>query len=188
MCGAPEQPCDYTRHAQPPKIHDRGAPTNSGQVTGIDIAKAFGRLLVPNARLAAGQDDKAAVTGLLNDYFRAFGKLDVQAILPYYLEPSVLITARGVAAMPTHAAMAAAFTPLMEGLRARGYARSELTTLHMKRLSATATLVSGVAVCYKADGQELERTGVTYVLHKTDNGWKIAVTVGHDAESVPRLE
>jgi len=162
-----------------------------GLILGLTLLSLFTGValgLVPNARLAAGQDDKAAVTGLLNDDFRAFGKLDVQAILPYYLEPSVLITARGVAAMPTHAAMAAAFTPLMEGLRARGYARSELTTLHMKRLSATATLVSGVAVRYKADGQELERTGVTYVLHKTDNGWKIAVTVGHDAESVPRLE
>lgn len=147
---------------------------------------AFG--LVPSVRLAEGQDDKAAVTRLLNDYFRAFGKLDVQAILPYYLEPSVLITQRGVATMPTHAAMATAFTPLMEGLRTRGYARSELAMLQMKRLSATTTLASGVAIRYKTDGQELERTGVTYVLHKTDNGWKIAVTVGHDPESVPRLE
>jgi ketosteroid isomerase-like protein len=60
--------------------------------------------------------------------------------------------------------------------------------LQMKRLSATTTLASGVAIRYKTDGQELERTGVTYVLHKTDNGWKIAVTVGHDPESVPRLE
>src|SRR2546428_665043 len=66
----------------------------------------------------------------------------------------------------------------------------------MKGLILGLTLLSlftGVALglvpnARLADGQELERTGVTYVLHKTDNGWKIAVTVGHDAESVPRLE
>jgi ketosteroid isomerase-like protein len=144
--------------------------------------------LVPHMPLAAGQDDKAGVTSLLNDYARAFGKLDVQAILPYYHEPSVLITTRGVATMPTHAAMAVAFKPLMDGLRARGYARSEFTTLNVKRLSATTALASGAAVRYKADGQELERLGATYVLHKTENGWKIAVTVGHDVENVIRLE
>jgi hypothetical protein len=44
--------------------------------------------LVPHIPLAAGQDDKAGVTSLLNDYARAYGKLDVQAILPYYHEPS----------------------------------------------------------------------------------------------------
>ena len=136
----------------------------------------------------AGQDDKAAVTRLLSDYARVFGKLDVQAILPYYLEPSMLIRPQGVAMMPTHAAMAATFAPLMEGLRVRGYARSEFTTLNMKRLSATTMLVSGVAVRYKADGQELERIGATYVLHKTEKGWKIAVSVRHDVENVVRLE
>jgi hypothetical protein len=49
-------------------------------------------------------------------------------------------------------------------------------------LSATATLVTGVAVRYKLDGQELERAGVTYVLHKADTGWKIAVLIAHDLE------
>jgi len=56
--------------------------------------------------------------------------------------------------MPTHAAMAVAFKPLMDGLRARGYARSEFTTLNVKRLSATTALASGAAVRYQADGQE----------------------------------
>ena len=90
--------------------------------------------------------------------------------------------------MPTHAALAATFTPAMEGLRTRGYARSELSMLRIKQLSATTTLASGIAVRYKADGQELERAGVTYLLHKTDRGWKIAVLVVHDADSALRLD
>jgi ketosteroid isomerase-like protein len=39
-------------------------------------------------------------------------------------------------------------------------------------------------VRYKADGQELDRIGATGVLRKTNDGWKIAVLVGHDPSSV----
>jgi ketosteroid isomerase-like protein len=144
--------------------------------------------MVLSARLAAAEDDKAAVTRLLTDYYNAFSKLEVQAIFPYYLEPSLLVSSGGVAATPTHAALAATFAPAMEALRARGYARSELSMLHVKRLSATTTLASGIAVRYKADGQELERVGVTYLLHKADSGWKIAALVAHDTDNVLRLE
>lgn len=124
-------------------------------------------------------DDKAAVTALLDDYYKAFSTLDVQAILPYYHEPCLLMGPGGVAALPTHAALAAFFTPAMEALRARGYQRSELSGMDVKVLSATAIQVGGTAIRYKTDGRELERVGVTYLLHKAENGWKIAVLVAH---------
>jgi len=134
-------------------------------------------------------DDEEALTRVLTDYYSAFGTLDVRAILAYYHEPCLLVGPQGVAALPNHAALAAAFAPVMEGLRARGYGRSELSMPHVKRLSATAALASGVAVRYKADGQELERVGISYVLHKADDDrWTIAVTVVHDTEKVVRPE
>jgi len=43
-------------------------------------------------------------------------------------------------------------------------------------------------VRYDVRGQELERIGATYVLHKTDTGWKIVAIVTHDASEVLRLE
>jgi ketosteroid isomerase-like protein len=148
--------------------------------------------MVSSGHLAGGEDDKAAVTRVLSDYYRAFSsavaKLDVQTILPYYHESSLLMGSQGLAAMPTHAALAAMFTTAMEGLRARGYARSELSGLKLKRLSATCMLASGIATRYKADGEELDRIGVTYLLHKADSGWKIAVLVTHDAENDLQLE
>jgi ketosteroid isomerase-like protein len=119
-------------------------------------------------------DDNAVVTQALGEYYKAFSTLDPQAILPHYCEPSLVISPLGVIAMPTHAAMVAAFVPLMEDLRARGFGRSELTALRVERLSATATLASGIAVRYKTSGQELEQVGVTYLVHKADDRWKIA--------------
>lgn len=90
--------------------------------------------------------------------------------------------------MITHAALVAAIAPGMEAFRARGYARSELTMLHVKRLSAGTALAAGVAVRYKTDGQELDRVGVVYLLQKVDGRWKIAVIVVHDADHRLRLE
>ena len=69
----------------------------------------------------------------------------------------------------------------MDGLRAKGYGRSELELAYVKSLSSSAALIGGVAVRYTADGQQLERVGVTYVLHKTETGWNFAT--GHPLRS-----
>ena len=51
---------------------------------------------------------------------------------------------------------------------------------YVKSLSSSAALVGGVAVRYKTDGQQLERVGSTYVLHKTGSVWKFAALIMHD--------
>lgn len=121
-----------------------------------------------------------AVSQVLADYYRDFSTLDVHAILPYFHEPSLLVGPQGVIPIPDHAALAAVFGPVMEGLRAQGYGRSELEPSYVKLLSPSAALIGGVAARYKADGQQLERVGVTYLLHKTVSGWKFATVVLHD--------
>jgi hypothetical protein len=117
---------------------------------------------------------------MLTDYYRAFSTLDVQAVLPYFHEPSLLISPQGVLSAPTLAVLAGVFTPAMEGLRTREFGRSELSVGFIESLSPSATLVTGIALRYRSNGQELERVGVTYILHKTESGWKIAVIVLHD--------
>jgi hypothetical protein len=76
----------------------------------------------------------------------------------------------------------------MDALRARGFAKSELTDLRLKRLSAATVIAGGVAVRRKTDGEELERAGVVYLLQKTDAGWQIAALVIHDADDPLRPE
>src|SRR5689334_18154569 len=100
------------------------------------------------------KDDEAAATRLLTDYYRAFSTLEVQSVLPYFHEPTVLIGPQGVFAAPTSAALAGAFGPVMEGLRAKQFDRSELSVQRVESLSATAVLVTGVALGYKVGGQE----------------------------------
>jgi hypothetical protein len=124
---------------------------------------------------------QASVARVLHDYYSAFSTLNVEAVLPFFHEPALLISPQGVFAATTHTLLAAALSPTMEGFRARGFGRSELSVRNLKLLSATASLVEGVAQRYKLDGQELDQAGVTYVLHKGDSGWKIAVIVTYDS-------
>jgi len=125
-------------------------------------------------------DSGTAATQVLADYYRAFSNLDLQTVLPYFHEPSLFIGPQGVYAASTYALVEAAIKPVMADLRSRGYARSELIVRNVQSLSSTAALVVGVAVRYQLDGHEMERVGVTYVLHKTAGGWKIAVFIVHD--------
>ena len=125
--------------------------------------------------------DEATVNRMLDEYYAAFSTLNIEAILPYFHQPALLIGPPGVIALPTPAAVLPIFTPVMQNLRARGYGRSELDQRKVKVLSAKSALASGIVVRYKSDGQELERVGITYMLHKADDAWKFAVMVLHDA-------
>jgi ketosteroid isomerase-like protein len=133
------------------------------------------------------EDDKAAAAKVLTDYYRAFSTLDAQAALPYFHEPWQVVSPAGVIACPTRAAVAAGFQETMDALRARGFAKSELTNLQLKGLSGTTAIAGGVAVRRKTDGQELERAGVVYLMQKTGAGWQIATLVIHDADHALRL-
>ena len=133
-------------------------------------------------------EDKASVAQVLTDYYRAFSTLDAEAVKPYFHEPSQLIGPAGAGSAPTRAALAAFFQPSMEALRARGFAKSELINLHLKRLSAATVIAGGVAVRRKTDGEELERAGVVYLMQKTNAGWQVATIVMHDADDALRPE
>jgi ketosteroid isomerase-like protein len=124
-----------------------------------------------------------AVNQVIADYYRDFSTLNVQAILSYFNEPSLLVGPQGVIPIPDRAALVAVFGPVMESLRGKQYGRSELELGYIKPLSSSAALIGGVAVRYKTDGRQLDRVGVTYVLHKTENGWKFATVILHDPDA-----
>jgi len=125
-------------------------------------------------------NDNADVRQYLSEYYTAFSTLDLESIAPFFHEPSVFISPQGVLATQTSGDVKAAFRVIAETLRSKGYGRSELINLKVQQLSDTTTLASGIADRYKANGEELERVGVTYVLQKSLDGWKIAVTIIHD--------
>ena len=127
--------------------------------------------------------DETAVGQMLGEYYRAFSTLNVQAILPYLDEPALLVGPLGVITLPMPSAIEPIFGPVMEGLRTRGYARSELGSQEIRILSAQSAFATGIAVRFKSDGEELERAGISYLLRKTNDAWKIVVMVLHGVPS-----
>jgi ketosteroid isomerase-like protein len=117
---------------------------------------------------------------MLADYYRTFSTLDIRAIVDYFHEPAMLMGPAGVYVAPDRNTIATLLTTAIDGLRARGYGRSELDLEEVKLLSDSAALASGVARRYKADGDLLESVVLTYLLYKGDAGWKIAVLVIRD--------
>lgn len=63
-----------------------------------------------------------------------------------------------------------------------------MAQLHVKQLSSRVALASAEILRYKAGGELLERVGASYVLRRTNEGWKIPAIVTHDPDSVLRLE
>jgi ketosteroid isomerase-like protein len=126
--------------------------------------------------------DRDAITQTYTDYFRAFQTLNPDAVVPYYHVPFLAISPQGVAVMTTTEEVRALFATMLNALRARDYARSEWEDLQVKPLSAQTALVSARVLRYATGGRELERFGATYVLRKTDAGWKIVVITVHDPD------
>ena len=121
-----------------------GTPRPSACTQKATLAYVDDGELEGETRMKVADDDNAAVTQVLTDYYSAFSTLDAQAVLRYFHEPSQLVSPAGVVPTPTRAAVAAAFQPVMEGLRSRSFAKSELINLHLKRLSVN-TVIAGAS-------------------------------------------
>ncbi len=124
--------------------------------------------------------EETAVKRTLDRYYTAFSRLDMSAVLQYFSEPALFIGPAGVFSLATSQAVATAFAPVMDSLRARGYSRSELKVRNIELLGSSSASVTGVAIRYAGE-RELEQVGITYVLNRTEAAWKIAVMVLHDS-------
>jgi ketosteroid isomerase-like protein len=121
--------------------------------------------------------DETDIRRTLDEYYSAFSTLSVQAILPFLNQPALLVGPLSVIPLPTPLAIEPIFGPVMQGLRTRGYAMSELQAEEVQMLGADSAFITGIAIRYRSDEEELERAGISYLLRKTDDGWKIVVMV-----------
>lgn len=118
-----------------------------------------------------------SVVEAIHEYYNVFSTLDLSAIASCYCEPCMSISLQGVFSAANRAVLANALAPVIEGLKAKGYGRSEFVEPQVTTLTETAALVRGVAVRYAAAGPEIERLQISYLMHRSEAGWKIAMIV-----------
>lgn len=73
------------------------------------------------------------------------------------------------------------FDRIIADLVAENYDHSVVEDLNIKLLSEHLAQVSGLAIRYRKDGTELERTGASYTLQYRANAWKFVSAMTYPA-------
>jgi hypothetical protein len=104
---------------------------------------------------------------------------DLRALLQYYGVPLLLTTDRAALALTTEDDVLDAVGRQVEGLRASAYDRSELLSLDVLEINATTTLHTADVSRRRADGTEIGRVRVTYLITAGPKGRRISALAVH---------
>jgi hypothetical protein len=124
--------------------------------------------------------DTAAVGRWFEDYLEVFaacarGDRPLDELLARYAVPLTVTTDDGAVTLATADQLAAMMQGQLDGLRAQGYRRTTGLSAEVSVLNGASALYRGSFIRHDADGAELGRPVVTYLLIESDAGMQIAV-------------
>jgi ketosteroid isomerase-like protein len=131
------------------------------------------------------QDTDGEAAKVFQRYARAFQSLDPKAVAGHFNEPALLITPQGVVALSSAADVERAYARIMADLPALGYAGTEFSTVHERRLGDDLALVTGGGTWKKASGEKFMPFGMTYTFRRSGGTWRIVVAAIHDRDPTP---
>jgi hypothetical protein len=132
---------------------------------------------------------KKDVTAHLDKYYRVFTELKPEVLAGEVFNiPWLVIGNSGPQADLTKEQAQARFQSSMTQLTESGWARSVFTTENVCVLNANAAIASGYNTRYKKDGGVMSVGGVTYILGKAKDGWRIVSYSGHPRGKVVRCD
>ena len=128
---------------------------------------------------AEAQGVKDAAKAAIDNYYRLFNAHEMKALPEQsFNAPWILLAPNGPQADLTKEQALARFEGSLKGLKESGWGRSVFTTENVCVLNAGAAIVSGYNTRYKADGSVMSVGGVTYLLGRTGDGWRIVSYTG----------
>ena len=130
---------------------------------------------------------RQGVEGDVRDWFAGYldaftslargARTDSEALLAFYGVPLVMLSEERCSALMDRSAVIGAVQTLVAGLRRVDYAGSIVHRLDVRPLNARAAIINGIFSRYDREGGELERLGATYLVAKTDDGWRFTSIV-----------
>ena len=133
-------------------------------------------------------NEQEAIHKVLGGYYDAFGRDSAAASASFYGEPTLIIRPNDVVLLTTRADVEAFFDKFVAGLKSSGYSHSKLGDHRVKLLNSTTALYSTVVIRMKTDGTEMQRLGFTYLLHKSNAGWRIHEIIATDLDKLIRAD
>ncbi len=116
-------------------------------------------------------------------YTAAFQALDSKAVAAHFHEPALMITPKGIDALPNAAAVEQAYARIMAELPAQRYARTEFSQLEERRLGDDLAMLTGSGSWIDTSGKKFMPFGMTYVLRRGSQGWRIVTAIIHSADA-----
>ena len=152
-------------------------------------------VIVTTVGSAAAQEMTAAEEALIKTqaqrhverYYNFFYERNPQALATEVFNlPWMTIGGNGISVKTTEEENLAYFEEAIAGLVARDWNRSIFTTKKVCALTAGSAIVSGTNTRTRTDGSIMSVGGVTYILGKDDDGWRIISYSGHAPNKVVR--
>ena len=120
-----------------------------------------------------------------DEYLRAFAACgrgesdDLRSLLRYYGVPLVLTTDVGAFGLTTDEQVLTGLAQQVDGMRAEGYDRSEMLSSDWAALNASSALHTAGFSRRRADGSEIGRLRVTYLVTDGPQGRRISALAVH---------
>jgi hypothetical protein len=128
---------------------------------------------------------KKEVTDVIHHYYQLFTERNMKALPQEIFElPFVLLGPEGVKVELTAEDMTERNEANLKKLLESGWDRSEFPNPSVCVLNPGAAIASGKFYRYKKDGSVLSENAVTYILGKTDKGWRIVSFGGHALDRI----
>jgi hypothetical protein len=180
------------RRANMSNVHARATPPPSRRtlLATLLATAGLGTTIMSSVALAqatppvtTSANEKEAIHKVLSGYYDAFGR-DSAAASAFFGEPTLIIYSNDVVLLRTRADVEAALDKFVASLKPSGYSHSKLGDYRVKLLNSTTALYSSVAIRMKTDGTEMNRAGNTYLLHKSNAGWRIHEIIATDLDKL----
>jgi hypothetical protein len=128
--------------------------------------------------------DTSDVSRWFDEYLAAYaacgrGEQDTASLLAYYGVPLLITTDTGIFTLTGDDEVVAAVQPQINGMRAAGYARSEVLGCEITVVNSTSAIVRGTFAYHRNDGDEISRVSLTYLVTDGAAGRRICVLAVH---------
>ncbi len=125
-------------------------------------------------------NSEADIHSVLKQIETTFSALDFDGWIACFHSPCTVILADRIFSSASIADTKAQFQPMFDGLRRKGFTRTQLDHCKIRMLTGTTAIADTVWTRYRGE-QILEQLGATYLFLNLQGSWKVATLTGYPA-------